>query len=245
MELNVQIFKKIDEYYTFSKFRNVAHLKAAEKYKGLYLSTTTPIILLSTTTTVIASYNGNLINQWVAVAVAIFSGATTICQALAAFFEFNIKYETHFKTSNKYYNLARLIENGFFTNYFNTGLDITIKNEYIKDLFEKIQMEFLNIQNSEPCLPPSIANIDYSDFRFGTRLVKSSLLTDDNNDIPSNIPLNTDISSPSIVVASNTPKIVPSIGIPINSPNPLNVINTNSSIGISSLIDRYNIVNRE
>lgn len=156
MKLSENIIAKINEYYTTCINKYTYHLKSAQRYKSLYVYTTTPIIIFSSITTVLASYNGNSIDPNLAIAVAIFSGLTTIGQALVSFVEYNTKYTSHFAVSNKFMNLARMIETEITVNYFNTVNDPddeVATQKYIKYLFEKIYTEFITLQDGEPYLP--------------------------------------------------------------------------------------------
>lgn len=156
MKLSENIITKINEYYATCIAKYQYHLASAQRYKSLYIYTTTPIIIFSSITTVLASYNGSGIDPNLAIAVAIFSGLTTIGQALASFVEYNTKYTSHFTVSNKFMNLARMIETEITVNYFNTINEVddeVATQKYVKYLFEKIYTEFVTLQDGEPYLP--------------------------------------------------------------------------------------------
>lgn len=178
MRLNAEIIKKVNEYYTFCKVKNQAHTKAAEKYNNLYINTTAPTIVISTITTIFASYNGIPNIQWIAIAVAILSGITTVFQALTAFFEFKNKYQAHFDTASKYMKLLREIESDFYINYYNSAMaaDPVLSEKYIHEFFDKIHKEFINIQSTAPVLPGDIADKDFSNAHFGVGEVDDVLI---------------------------------------------------------------------
>ncbi len=181
MKLPVQILKKLNDYYVTCKSRYYKHLKVAELYRNLYMNTTMPIIILSSMTTVLASYNGSVVDYRLAIAVAVFSGLTTIGQALVSFYEFNSKYESHLSISNKFINLSRMIETEIYTNYYNTSkVDV---EEYIKYLFEKIQKEFITIQESELPLPHYINSKHFAGVRCGSNDI-NDVLIDIDHDLP-------------------------------------------------------------
>lgn len=181
MRLPVQILKKLNDYYVTCKSRYYKHLKVAELYRTMYLNTTMPIIILSSMTTVLASFNGSFTDYRLAIAVAIFSGLTTIGQALVSFYEFNSKYESHLSISNKFINLSRMIETEIYTNYYNTSnADV---EEYVKYLFEKIQKEFINIQESELPLPHYINNKHFAGVRCGSNDI-NEVLIDIDHELP-------------------------------------------------------------
>lgn len=181
MQLPVQILKKLNDYYITCKSRYYKHLKVAELYRNLYLNTTMPIIILSSLTTVLASYNGSVTDYRLAITVAVFSGLTTIGQALASFYEFNIKYESHLSISNKFINLSRVIETEIYTNYYNTSkIDM---EEYIKYLFEKIHKEFVNIQENELPLPNYINSKNFAGVRCGSNDI-NDVLIDIDHELP-------------------------------------------------------------
>lgn len=155
MKLSENILNKINEYYNLCITKYHYHLKSAIYYKTLYFYTTAPIIISSSITTVLASYNGSIISQNLAITVAIFSGLTTIGQALISFIEYNAKYTSHFAASNKFMNLARTLETEVIVNYFNTINDTEDENAtkaYVKYLFDKINSELTTIQDGEPYL---------------------------------------------------------------------------------------------
>lgn len=217
MKLNTQVIRKINEYYTFCKYKYQAHTKAAEKYNSLYMYTTAPIIILSSITTILASYNGSPSSdyRWLALTVAVFSGTTTVCQSLASFLEFKNKYQEHFITATKYLALARMIENEFYINYYNcdpNDPDNKLNEAYIKNLFEKIYAEFLNIQSVAPGLPASISDKDFTHARFGIGEIDDVLIdmTDEGNVVnvpPPNtgIGIGIPLSSGSILRGTDTP----------------------------------------
>lgn len=180
MKINNQVLKKINDYYVTSKVKYYEHLKLAEKNKNLYTRTTAPIIILSSLTTILASYNGNFVDVRLAVAVAVFSGLTTICQALSAFFEYNTKYEKHITTSNKFINLTRLIENEIYTNYYTYARNDSISeremDEYVKELFSKIQKELINIQDTETYVPTYISNKKYKNAQCDSKEIDAGLI---------------------------------------------------------------------
>ena len=162
MRLTTQVLKKINDNYADCIVRHNAHLREAIWYNNLYVYTTSPIIILSSVTTVIASYNGNINSQAIAIAVAICSGLVTIAQALSSFLEFKNKYQISLDVSNRYISLARMIESEFYVNYYNSNMDSSPESEgYIRDLFKKIQNELYNIQIVEPSLPIIIERKDY------------------------------------------------------------------------------------
>jgi hypothetical protein len=199
MKLPEKVLDKINEYYKFCIIKYHYHLKAAEKYKLLYIYTTAPIIVFSSITTVLASYNGNTIDQNLAIAVAIFSGLTTIGQALVSFVEYNTKYTAHFAISNKFMNLARMIETEVTINYFNTindNDDETITKAYIKFLFDKIYTGLTTIQDAEPYLPMVISNKKYID------LMSCETVTNDVVLIPDELTnfINPDLISPELII---------------------------------------------
>jgi hypothetical protein len=217
MKFDNQIIDKINEYYITSKLQCYYHLKAAEKFKLLYVYTTTPIIVISSITTVLASYNGNIIDVRLAIAVAICSGITTVGQALIAFFEYNTQYTEHINTSNKYTNLARMIETEFFTNYTNISTDAETA-AYIKYLFGKLYSEFMNIQNNAPYLATSISEKKYTNVQYGAENINDPLIViDKNNQIITPI-------TPMIIPSS----IIPNTGSSMGMPPPLPTIVTNS-----------------
>lgn len=175
-----QIIRKLNDYYITCKLKYYQHLKMAEKYKSLYINTMPPIIILSSLTTVLASYNGSITDPALTIAVAIFSGLTTIAQALVAFFEFNTKYENHISASNKYITLSRMIEVEIYTNYYGQVDNIEQEKEYIKYLFEKIQKEMDTIQNTMPSIPVSLDKQNYNNVRFGAGELCQQLIDCDN-----------------------------------------------------------------
>lgn len=171
MKLSQAVLNKVNKFYNVCIVKYLYHLNAATKYKQLYIYTTTPIIIFSSITTVLASYNGNTIDPSLAVAVAIFSGLTTIGQALVSFVEFNVKYTTHFAVSAKFMNLARLIESEITINYLNTQDETNDEEKtaiYVKYLFDMINAQFKVIQDAEPYLPMVISTTTY------TQLLKNS-----------------------------------------------------------------------
>jgi hypothetical protein len=181
MKLPVQILKKLNDYYVTCKSRYYKHLKVAELYRNLYMNTTMPIIVLSSMTTVLASYNGSVVDYRLAIAVAVFSGLTTIGQALVSFYEFNSKYESHLSISNKFINLSRMIETEIYINYYNTSkVDV---EEYIKYLFEKINKEFTTIQESELPLPNYINSKHFVGVRCGSNDI-NDVLIDIDHELP-------------------------------------------------------------
>lgn len=216
MRLNSQIVNKINDYYTTCKLKYYYHLKAAEKYKMLYIYTTAPIIVLSSVTTVLASYNGNIVDVRLAIAVAVISGITTIGHALVSFFEYNSQYEAHITTSNKFTNLTHLIETEFFTNYVNATTDEETQI-YVKYLFDKLYREFTNIQDNAPYLPSSISERAYPNVQYGAENINDVLITIDpaTNEImsplgspmpgPSITPIKHDILTPLLDVTSRQP----------------------------------------
>lgn len=159
MLLNNQILQKIHDYIELCSDKYQYHLNASVSFKRLYIYTTTPIIIFSSITTVLASLNGVNVDPRIAIAVFIFSGLTTIGQALAAFFEYNTSYSKHFDISNKYVNLSRMIESELYINYYSiTDADTSNSDDnkaYVKYLFDKILVEFTNIQNNEIYIPMS------------------------------------------------------------------------------------------
>jgi energy-converting hydrogenase Eha subunit E len=175
MKLSKKVIEKINEYYKSCIVKYHYHLKAAENYQTLYLYTTAPIIIFSSITTVLASYSSNIVSQDLAIAVAVFSGLTTIGQALVSFVEYNTKYAIHFSISNKFKNLSRMIETEVAVNYFNAMDEPNDENttkEYVKYLFNKIYTEFINIQEIEPYLPMLLSPNKYLELIDGTRQIK-------------------------------------------------------------------------
>lgn len=201
MKIDSNILKKLSDFYVACKHKYYKHLRMAEKYKTLYHYTTTPIIVLSSLTTVLASYNGNVTDYRLAIAVAIASGLTTIGQALVSFFEYNSKYEAHLAASNKYLNLARLIETEVYINLYNsTNQNI---EEEVKFLFETIHKELINIQESEPILPAFIISKKFKNIKCGSNDINDGLL-----DISEITPLKTaggepNTSAPDVPVHQN------------------------------------------
>ena len=178
MNVDKNIIKKVNDYYTFCKVKYQAHTKAAEKFNALYINTTAPVIILSAITTLLASYNGIPNFQWLATVVAIFSGATTVGQALVSFLEFKNKYQDHHLTAMKYIALMRTIESDFYVNYYSQEIssDPVLKEKYIKAFFEKIQIEFNNIQSSAPVFPSDIADMDLLTTKIGANEVDDVLI---------------------------------------------------------------------
>lgn len=164
MKLNNEVREKINDYYNSCKLKYYYHLEAAVKFKKMYIYTTMPIIIFSSITTVLASYNGSTVDQRLAIAVAIFSGLTTIGQALISFFEYGAKYERHFAISNKYINLSRMIDNEVYINFWNTKDEPETDNKvYVKFLFDKIYAEFISIQDIELYLPSQSSTRAYAE----------------------------------------------------------------------------------
>lgn len=198
MQQNKHIIKKINEHYAFCKIKYQAHKKAAEKYNDLYNNTTIPIIILSSITTVLASYNGTPEYKWLATVVAIFSGITTICHALASFLEFKNKYQDHLVVSNKYIALARLIETELYVKYYSAEVD----DAYITNIFDKIYTELLNIQNGEPILPTDLSDVDYSKVHFGVGELDDVLIDIDIQPRQSSVDEQTPLISPPLHLAT-------------------------------------------
>lgn len=236
MQLDSQIVKKINDYYTTCKLKYYYHLKAAEKYKVLYIYTTAPIIVLSSITTVLASYNGNIVDVRLAIAVAIISGITTVGHALVSFFEYNSQYQAHIVASNKFTNLSRLIETEFFTHYLNTSTSEET-NIYIKSLFEKLYREFMNIQDNAPYLPTYISERAYPNVQYGAENINDVLIIVDpiTNSIvspllgpsagPSAGPSVSPITLPTSYPIILGPRATSSMGQPLtNSTSPLSIV---------------------
>ncbi len=176
MKINIHILNKLNEQYLTCKIRYFKHTKSAEYYKNLYIRTTIPIILFSSVTTILASFNGNFMNEQFSIIVAIFSGLTTIGQALSAFLEYNTKYDLHMNTANKFITLARYIETEVYSNYY-TIKESSDEDEYvfIKNLLEKIQKDFGLIQDIEPYIPSVIRNKIYKNVKCGTSKIDDDL----------------------------------------------------------------------
>ncbi len=168
------ITNKINDYYSFCKAKSYAHLKAAEMYKRLYNYTTAPVIVLSSITTLLASYNINTTLQSLIILTAVASGIVTISHALASFLEYNVKHNTHLKTSNSYMTLVLNIENDFLIEYYNN--DNNLSKEFVTSFFEKIHNLLKNIKNNEPCLPSSIANQNYINNYYGLNDIDEQLI---------------------------------------------------------------------
>ena len=176
MKIDVHILNKLNDQYLTCKSKHYTHLKAAEYYKNLYVKTTVPIIICSSITTILASFNGNFISASFAIIVAVFSGLTTIGQALISFLEYNTKYDMHINSSNRFITLARYIETEVYTNYYSIKKS-TEEEDYmfIKTLLEKIQKEFGTIQNVEPYIPRKIQNTSYKNVKCGTSNIEENL----------------------------------------------------------------------
>jgi hypothetical protein len=178
MNINNDIVKKVNEYYTFCKAKHQAHIKAAEHFNKLYISTTAPTIVVSAITTIFASYNGMPNFQWLAIVVAILSGITTVLQALVSFFEFKNKYQEHMNTAIKYVKLLRDIEGDFYVNFYSNefAANPNLTDNYIRTFFVKMQTEFVNIQSSAPVLPSFISDANYANAHFGVSEVDDVLI---------------------------------------------------------------------
>ncbi len=156
--------------------RYYKHLKAAEYYKNLYVRTTIPIIITSSITTILASFNGSFTGAKFSIAVAVFSGLTTIGQSLTSFLEYNTKYDTHINSANKFIALAMSIETEVFTNYYairaSDGEDVL---GFTRELLKKIQKDFGMIQDVEPYIPSNIQNSTYKSVTCGTSDISDDL----------------------------------------------------------------------
>lgn len=150
MSIDKNILTKLDQHYVSCKLKYYKHMRAAEYYKKLYINTTIPIILFSTFTTILASFNGNFAERSFGIIVAVFSGLTTIGQALSSFLEYNVKYETHKNVSSKYMQLSNTIEKEAYAAFYEN------ENDIIKYLFEKLKKELSVIQDMEPIIPDFI-----------------------------------------------------------------------------------------
>lgn len=178
MEIDNNVKRQINSYYTYTKIKYYTHLQAAMYYKSWYNYTTTPLIIISSIVTVLASYNGSYNDRYMAISVAVISGIATIMQATIAFFEFDSKATTSLLVSNKYITLTRYIENTFYTDYIVN--DKKISNDSMRALFNAIQTELTNIQSIEPTPPMHIENMDYSNHRYGIGKISDNLVNYDN-----------------------------------------------------------------
>lgn len=226
MKINIHILNKLNEQYLTCKSRYYKHIKTAEYYKNLYIRTTIPIILLSSITTILASFNGNFMNADFAIVVAVFSGLTTICQALASFLEYNAKYDLHLNIANKFITLARFIETEVYVNYYTIKETTDDANfTFIKNLLERIQKDFGSIQDVEPYIPSFINEHKYTDVKCGTSniqdllFVPKSINSSSLNENEAKYEVNINIPPP-IDIPSNT---IPPNNIPANNIHPNNI----------------------
>jgi hypothetical protein len=210
MNIDYQIERQINSYYTYTKLKYHTHLQAAIYYKSWYHYTTTPLIIISSIVTVLASYNGSYNDQIMAITVAVLSGITTIMHAAKSFFEFDSKSTVSLGISNKYINLARYIENNFYTNYITN--DDKISADSMRIIFNFIQTELANIQSTEPTLPVHIQNTDYSQASYGIGKISDGLI---------DICMNPIISNPMISNPTNTGNRMSNIDNVIRMPQPI------------------------
>lgn len=149
--MHKKVLEYIEEVRIRCNTRYKAHLKAALNYRKRYIRSTIPILILSAVTTLLTGISVKLESFGVGLAATIVSSLVLMGNSIAAFLEYNNKFNDHFTCANKYINLARYIETKVYGNYelFASGSG----EEFAKQMLSDVEKEMIAIQDIEPCIP--------------------------------------------------------------------------------------------